>query len=663
MPFSQAIFIRVFTAAACFLLFFSCSTLPINVQKALEQSGKNRTELEKVIEHYKNEPQKLKAAYFLIGNMPGKYGIYREGGKPDSSFVEACREILYNASCADMLDTFILNERYKLEQALAEYPPRRIEDVKIITSDFLIENIELAFELWKTKPWASSYGFEEFCEWILPYRVGEEPIQSWRPFFLKQLSALGNNLNEPSNVEEICQKVNSYIADRYLFSPHLDILPERGAVDLFSTSAGTCDQRYVLVTYAMRSMGIPVAIDFTPQFSHWPGNHSWTALLLADKSITSFNGGEKNAKFFSPAVCPIAPDGGTVVASVFRFIFENKTKQWADQSNEIPAFFKTPHFKDVSHQYPGQVHDDFVVPLHKNPKRKYAVLYAFSKGLDMVPVKCAEVTDGYATFTDVGYGDMYIYAVAENIDGKLMFDNQPFEWDGETGKAGFMAPDIYHTEEVTLYRKYPVKYTMQPFVDGITGAQIQGSNSRDFEHFDVLYAFGSNQGEFAEFRIESTKKYRYFRYTGSDSDIRIADVALYSDNSGSKKRIDGHVFGYLPDRETCDGAEFENAFDNNIRTNFNAPKGSWVAIDAGTPVEVSSVKIMARNHFNIVEKGDVYQLLYFDTDWYVIGEKVAEDNFIRFENVPSDALLLLRNKTKGKEERVFIYKDSIQEFL
>lgn len=56
------------------ILFFSCCQSK-NDEKMLKQSltlaGNNRTELEKVLKHYKNDPSKLKAAVFLISNMQG----------------------------------------------------------------------------------------------------------------------------------------------------------------------------------------------------------------------------------------------------------------------------------------------------------------------------------------------------------------------------------------------------------------------------------------------------------------------------------------------------------------------------------------------------------------------------------------------------------------
>lgn len=48
------------------------------LEQALLFAGDNRGELEKVLNHYKNNPEQLEAASFLIRNMPRWYGY--EGG-------------------------------------------------------------------------------------------------------------------------------------------------------------------------------------------------------------------------------------------------------------------------------------------------------------------------------------------------------------------------------------------------------------------------------------------------------------------------------------------------------------------------------------------------------------------------------------------------------
>jgi hypothetical protein len=59
------------------LLLIACNQNPKQVQQVLSIAGNNRTELEKVIAYYRTqgERDKLKAAYFLIGNMSEKYGL------------------------------------------------------------------------------------------------------------------------------------------------------------------------------------------------------------------------------------------------------------------------------------------------------------------------------------------------------------------------------------------------------------------------------------------------------------------------------------------------------------------------------------------------------------------------------------------------------------
>ena len=44
-----------------------------SIRQTLEKAGENRRELETVLEHYKNDSLKYRAACFLIKNMPGHY--------------------------------------------------------------------------------------------------------------------------------------------------------------------------------------------------------------------------------------------------------------------------------------------------------------------------------------------------------------------------------------------------------------------------------------------------------------------------------------------------------------------------------------------------------------------------------------------------------------
>lgn len=60
---------------------------------------------------------------------------------------------------------------------------KKIYDSHVITFYFLIQNIDYAFKAWEESSWGKNYSFQQFCEEILPYRVGNERLESWREHY------------------------------------------------------------------------------------------------------------------------------------------------------------------------------------------------------------------------------------------------------------------------------------------------------------------------------------------------------------------------------------------------------------------------------------------------------------------------------------------------
>ena len=57
------------------------------------------------------------------------------------------------------------------------------EDLKIVTSDFLLENCELAYKAWKEASWGREIPEDIFFEYVLPYANQNEKRESWRKDF------------------------------------------------------------------------------------------------------------------------------------------------------------------------------------------------------------------------------------------------------------------------------------------------------------------------------------------------------------------------------------------------------------------------------------------------------------------------------------------------
>jgi len=167
----------------CFLLLCIVSTsfYASDLEKNLKLAGKNRIELEKVLKHYQKKTkdfQKFEAAKFLIENMDAH------------SFCKSNSLDKYYQNLDSILILNKLNEGIsrKQESLLKELKTPDFsdvemeEDLKYISADFLINNIDRSFESWNT-PWAKHLNFEDFCEYILPYRVYDERPNNWRSLY------------------------------------------------------------------------------------------------------------------------------------------------------------------------------------------------------------------------------------------------------------------------------------------------------------------------------------------------------------------------------------------------------------------------------------------------------------------------------------------------
>ncbi|MDR0510403.1 MAG: hypothetical protein LBH06_04855 [Rikenellaceae bacterium] len=138
-------------------------------------AGKNRAELEKVLAHYAAAPDtlKLNAARFLIENMPGHYSYNRAGME---LFAEQAMPVIRSNASTESKQKSLeeistsLTDRISVEQ-----------DVKTVTADYLIYSIDDAFRLWREEPYATHLDFDEFCEYLLPYKVVDpQPLDYWR---------------------------------------------------------------------------------------------------------------------------------------------------------------------------------------------------------------------------------------------------------------------------------------------------------------------------------------------------------------------------------------------------------------------------------------------------------------------------------------------------
>ena len=104
--------------------------------------------------------------------------------------------------------------------------------------------------------------------------------------------------------------------------------------------------------------------------------------------------------------------------------------------------------------------------------------------------------------------------------------------------------------------------------------------------------------------------------------------------------------------------------DGDILSYFQARDTScFITYDLGKTTTIGKVVFSPRNDDNYVWPGDEYELFYQDgvNGWKSLGVQTATGWELEYR-VPDNALLWLRDRTKGREEQVFIYKEGKQYF-
>jgi hypothetical protein len=372
------------------ICLFSCSKPYSNeLEAVLKQAGKNRRELEKVLKHYSREAAdslKLRAAEFLIVNMPGKYSEYYDA--PWNDVATVCLRWTSSSDKQRVLDT------YKIGEPVVQ------EDINCITSEYLINNIELAFKMWQERPWGKHIPFDAFCEEILPYRIGVEPLENWRGKALASFADLDSVLNKPATTSvEACSIVNSLL-------PRFKIdndFPPMNFSQSMASAKGTCADMATLAIFSMRALGIPVSYDFTPRWINISTGHSWNAVRDNMGDHISFMGADTN---------PYEPHQGVsyricLKGKVYRKTFAIQQNIQTEDINIPPLLEDHKHIKDVSAEYVGCT-DTVSVRLRYPPVTPTGYVYlAFDQNYQLYPVAWAKDSEDTCRFPSVGRDAIY----------------------------------------------------------------------------------------------------------------------------------------------------------------------------------------------------------------------------------------------------------------
>jgi len=586
-----------------------------------------RTSLYKdVIHHYKNEDcneEKENAALYLFKNMDLKYSCY--DSITDNAISILCDSIKQS--------TDVLGARDKIRILTKNAPKSNdvkiVNDVSVIKSSDLIKHIDITYDAWKKFSSISGASYQDYCDYILPYRVVSEKYEVCNT----------ENFNKKYNqFRDSLLHVDSFIPEMTLFIKSLecktDLSLNKFYLNLFSPKqidqikmAPRCDDNVIYFVTIFRAIGIPATYDYLPQWGNHPYNgHSWLSVKWQGKwfAFDSVNGCYLNNIY-----------RGLSIPKIFR-----REYSAIENNNSV----------DVTKQYLDVV--DIKIKMDTvagfNSYSPAIAVFNKFKGYRVVDRGIRKGSD----FVFKNLGRRVCYFIGGVKDERFQALINPVFIDSD-GMIKFLNPNCKKLDTRCLYRKYPITIRRYRgklgWAKSLSGSWFEGSND-DFKTSDILFKLGNYTSYKEEyFKIKNKKPYKSIRMCCS-SNAQIASLKFFDEkhNILKGKILQDLRKGFIP----------KALFDDDMLT--------WVQIGIGKrtvsvgysfdkPQYISEIAVQARNDGNQIVVGDEYQLMFYDKGWKDLGYKTALKQELIFDNVPSGGLYWLKNITKGDEELPFMF--------
>ena len=278
-----------------------------------------------------------------------------------------------------------------------------VSDGEQLSASQIIEIVERGFEAWN-KPWNKNLSFDDFCDYLLPYRVQNEPVEDWYPVFKDRFSFL-----EKNRTADIVNSVNSNLKTWFFSSFSFEDTTEsefcQAPSQLLFRQQGNCQDLCNLSAYTMRMLGLPVSIDFTPAWATSSFNHFWCTYVNENGEHHPFEGVTGMADDFVVFREP---------SKVFRITYRKQPNMLADKipANEIPTnFLRMKNIIDVTSNYWRTT--DLQCRITETPKNNITYISVFN-AMRWFPVDWTEVENSQAGFKDLSVGVVYLPMNYEN---------------------------------------------------------------------------------------------------------------------------------------------------------------------------------------------------------------------------------------------------------
>lgn len=533
-----------------------------------------------------------------------------------------------------------------------------VMDREVLTADMMLSHITQAVDAWREAPWHDSVSFDRFCQYILPYKAGEEPPEDYRTLYRTRYRDIADTTTAlfyttkavACNLLDSQAVFSSATFWKYPFDLPMSKI-EQGR-------RGACRHLVNHTASVLRSLGIPAAVDYVDTWGNRSSGHLWNVLLMPGDSIYPFEA--PTTSYFPSVKFSYKP------TKIFRRLYRDTVPDPLPPENQVPIGLLHLNSADVTHQY-VPAYDVRIPVRYRYPetrKYRYGVIAVFDNR-DWKPAWWGTLQDSVMCFGNMASDVLYMGCYY--VKGRLLPATAPFvlHSDGRVEEAGALQGGV---QSMHLERKYPIFRRVSGYMGYIKWSQVEASGFSDFRDTTRLFVVDFVPDKYKDTVVlRPHEPQRYVRWHANPKSTGdVAEVEFYGrkDGDGPEIRLTGALYGF-PEIIENDLHPYTDAVDGNPETYFAKRKNSegWVAMDLGEPYTVTRLRFCPRSDTNFILIGDTYELCYWQQDhWVSCGTQTARDQWLDYDGVPSGGLYLLHNLTRGSEERIFTYDEGQQVF-
>ena len=134
---------------------------------------------------------------------------------------------------------------------------------------FFLSNVDCSLRAREEMPWGKRVPEREWRHFVLPLRVNNEPLDSSRIVFYRELKPRVANLT----MAEAILEVNHWCHEHATYQPSDG--RTSSPLQTVKSAIGRCGEESTFAVAALRSVGIPARQVYTPRWAHTDDNHAW----------------------------------------------------------------------------------------------------------------------------------------------------------------------------------------------------------------------------------------------------------------------------------------------------------------------------------------------------------------------------------------------------